>query len=172
MIPHSITASSFSQTSDNNVSAGLGFLVREPNVMETGLDHPEEEPGSTQRSWWIGVLFYTSGLRGDNLSKCLSPEHKHGGQFCLLLLHSSLVVIWCMWQAGWKEEPGRGVFGQGLEFPYQSCWPSYNRFFPISNIKNWPYHLLLSMWSKWNSHPLIVGREIVQALCKAIWQHL
>ena len=68
-IPPSVTASPFFETGGNNGTAWLGFLVREPNVMETGLDHPEEEPGSTQRSWWIGVLFYTSGLRGDH-----SPE--------------------------------------------------------------------------------------------------
>ena len=68
-IPHSITASLFSQTGGNNEPAQLGFLVMEPNVMETGLDHPEEEPSDTWRSCKERGLFYTGGLRGD-----LSPE--------------------------------------------------------------------------------------------------
>lgn len=38
-------------------------------IMETGLDHPTEEPSGTQRSWKVGGLFYTGGFRGDR-----SPE--------------------------------------------------------------------------------------------------
>ena len=68
-IPHSVTTSLFSQTSGNNGPVQLGFLVREPNVMESGLDHPAEELSGPQRSWKAGALFHTSGLRGDN-----SPE--------------------------------------------------------------------------------------------------
>ena len=33
-----------------------------------------EKPGSTRRSWWIGDLVNTGGLRGDRFSKDLSPE--------------------------------------------------------------------------------------------------
>ena len=38
-----------------------------------------EKPSGTRRSWWIGDLFNTSGLRGDRFSKDLSPECKWGG---------------------------------------------------------------------------------------------
>ena len=50
-IPHSVTALPFSQTGGNNGPVRLGFPVRELNVMETGLDHPAEEPSNTRRSW-------------------------------------------------------------------------------------------------------------------------
>ena len=50
------------------------------------------------------------------------PEEQTWGTICSLT--SALVVIWHTWQAE-QEEPRRGVFGQGLEFPYQSCQPSY-----------------------------------------------
>ena len=69
VIPSTITASPFSQTGGNNGPVQLGFLVREPNVMEPGLDHPVEEPSGTRRSWKEGGLFHTGGLRGDH-----SPE--------------------------------------------------------------------------------------------------
>ena len=49
-IPHSVTASPFSQTGSNSGPVQLGFPVRAPNVTETGLDHPAEEPSGTRRS--------------------------------------------------------------------------------------------------------------------------
>ena len=38
-------------------------------VTEPRLDHTAEEPSGSQRSWKVGGLFYTGGLRGDH-----SPE--------------------------------------------------------------------------------------------------
>ena len=68
-----------------------------------------------------------------SLSRGLSPQHKHGGTiYRLLLPHPTLVIMCRSQQAGQEEEPRRGLFCWGLEFPYQSCWPSYNRFFLIT----------------------------------------
>ena len=103
--------------------------------METGLDHPAE-PSGTQRSWKAGGLFYTCGLRGDHSPEVWARSIAEGTTYSLLFLHSSLVAIWPQRQAGWEEEPGRGVFRQGLEFTYESCWPAYNRFFPYQEEEN------------------------------------
>lgn len=35
------------------------------SVKEPGLDHPTEEPSDTRRSWRVGGLFHTCGLRGE-----------------------------------------------------------------------------------------------------------
>ena len=104
------------------------FTVLTGSVTETGLDHPAEEPSGTQSSCKAGGLFYTMGSE-EIIVQRSEPRESAEGTICHLLLpHSSLLVIWHLGQAVWEEEPGRGVFRQGLEFPYQSCWPSHNNF--------------------------------------------
>ena len=56
-------------------------------VMETGLDHPAEEPRGIRRSWKAGGLFYTHGLRGDHSPEVLAPGHQQRGQFIVCYFH-------------------------------------------------------------------------------------
>ena len=50
-IPHSVTASLFSQTGGNNGPVQLGFLVREPSMLQNQAGMLAEKPSGTRRSW-------------------------------------------------------------------------------------------------------------------------
>ena len=78
-IPHYVTASLFFQTGGNNGPVQLGFLVREPNMLQNQAGVLAKKNQAALRSWWIRDLFDTGGLRGNHFSKDLSPKCKWGG---------------------------------------------------------------------------------------------
>ena len=65
-----------------------------------------------------------------SLSRGVSPKHKQREQFIVFYFRISR-NLGCTHASGVRRRTRRRVFGRGLGFPYQSCWPSYNKLFPI-----------------------------------------
>ena len=77
VIPHSVTALSFSQTGGNNGPSRLGFLVREPNMLRTRLERWRKNQAALEILEGGRFILHRWAQRR-SFSRSLSLKHKHG----------------------------------------------------------------------------------------------